>query len=72
MLNSPPDRGSGNDAPQLRRMRAEHERYRLALGLIQQTTGMAARCSCCLAVTGIARDALTPLGRLDDWLRCEA
>jgi len=72
MLNRQPDYGSGNSASALRRLRAEHERYRLALGLIQHTTSMAARCSCCLAVTGMARDALMPLGILDDWLRGEA
>jgi len=73
MVASRQDRGSRYGTPELRRVAAEQERYRTALGGIQNTATVAAQCPCCLLVARVARDALTPPPpRRGYWRHCEA
>ncbi len=73
MVARPQDRGSGDGTPELRRVAAEQEWYRTALGVTQDTATVAAQCPCCLLVARVARDALTPPPpRRDYWRYCEA
>jgi len=73
MVASPQDRGSGYGTPELRRVAAEREWYRTALGVIHDTATVAAQCPCCLLVARVATAALTPPPlRRDYWQYCEA
>jgi len=66
------DRSAGHGAAALRMVRAERNRYRTALGVIQQTASTAEPCPCYRVVARAALDALTPPTNLEDWLRGEA
>jgi len=73
MVHDPHDNGSGYGRHELRRVDAERERYRTALGVIYDTATVAAQCPCCLLVARVAHTAWTPSApRRDYWRRCEA
>ncbi len=73
MIASPQDRRSRYGTPELRRVAAEQERYRTALGVIHDTATVAARCPCCLLVARVAQQALVPpMSGTDYWRHCEA